>query len=167
METGMEAADAGFEVEGIWISSGHDFRGRHGLGRQDHGITALDEVECVVGRGLVGDRYFDFKENFKGQVTFFSAEVFDELREKYGEVDVTVLRRNVLVRGGELEGLVGKRFSVQGVFFEGSEECKPCYWMDEAVGEGAEDFLKGKCRGGLRARILTGGKIQISKLNFA
>ncbi len=162
METGMEAVDAGFEVEGIWISTGHDFRGRHGLGRMDHGITALNEVECVAGRGLVGDRYFDFKEDFKGQVTFFSAEVFEELREKYGEVDVAALRRNVLVRGGDLEGLVGKKFSVQGVVFEGSEECKPCYWMDEAVGAGAEDFLKGKCRGGLRARILSDGRLRVS-----
>lgn len=159
----MEAADSGFEVEGIWISPGHDFRGRHGKGRLENGIVALDVVECVAGRGLAGDRYFDFKEGFKGQVTFFSAEVLDELRGKYGEVDVTVLRRNVLVRGGDLEGLVGKRFSVQGVVFEGSEECKPCYWMDEAVGEGAEEFLKAKCRGGLRARILSGGKLQISK----
>jgi len=158
----MEAAESGFEVEGILISSGHDFRGRHGMGRLENEIKALDEVECVAGRGLAGDRYFDFKEDFKGQVTFFSAEVLEELREKYGEVDATVLRRNVLVRGADLEGLVGKKFSVQGVVFEGSEECKPCYWMDQAVGEGAEDFLKGRCRGGLRARILTDGKLRVS-----
>ncbi|MBG7608121.1 MAG: molybdenum cofactor biosysynthesis protein [Verrucomicrobia bacterium] len=157
----MKAAESGFEVEGICISSGHDFRGRHGKGRLENEITALEEVECLAGRGLAGDRYLDFKDEFKGQVTFFSAEVLEELREKYGEVDVKALRRNVLVRGGDLEGLVGKRFSVQGVEFEGSEECKPCYWMDQAVGEGAEEFLKGKCRGGLRAKILTDGKIQI------
>ena len=132
------------------------------MGRMENGITALDEVECVAGRGLAGDRYFDFKDDFKGQVTFFSVEVLEELREKYGEVDATVLRRNVLVRGADLEGLVGKKFSVQGVVFEGSEECKPCYWMDQAVGEGAEDFLKGRCRGGLRARILTDGKLRVS-----
>ncbi len=161
----MEAKDAGFELEGIWISQGHDFRGRHGLGRMEHEITAVDEVECVAGKGLVGDRYFNFKEDFKGQVTFFSVEVLEELREKYGDVDASVLRRNVLVRGGDLEALIGEKFSVQGVIFEGSEECKPCYWMDQAVGEGAEDFLKGECRGGLRARILTGGKIQIPKFN--
>jgi len=158
----MEAAESGFEVEGILISSGHDFRGRHGMGRLENEIKALDEVECVAGRGLAGDRYFDFKEDFKGQVTFFSVEVLEELREKYGEVDATVLRRNVLVRGADLEGLVGKKFSVQGVVFEGSEECKPCYWMDQAVGEGAENFLKGRCRGGLRARILTDGKLRVS-----
>ncbi len=162
----MEVIDAGFEVEGLWISGGHDFRGRHGLGRLENEVLAVDEVVCVAGRGLAGDRYFDFKNDFKGQVTFFAAEVLDGLRAKYGEVDGAVLRRNVLVRGGDLEGLLGKRFSVQGVVFEGSEECKPCYWMDEAVGVGAEDFLTGGCKGGLRARIVTDGKIQLSNCNF-
>jgi len=162
----MDLNDAGLEVEGIWISTGHDFRGRHGLGRLENGIEAVDEVECVAGRGLVGDRYFDFKEDFKGQVTFFSAEVLEELREKFGEVDGAVVRRNIMVRGGDLEGLIGRKFMVQGVMFEGSEECSPCYWMNEAVGEGAEDFLKGKCRGGLRARIVLGGKIRNSKLKL-
>lgn len=158
----METAESGLNVEGIWISPGHDFRGRHGKSRLENGVVALAEVECAARRGLVGDRYFDFKEDFKGQVTFFSAEVLEELRKRYGDVDAPALRRNVLVRGGVLEKFVGKKFVVQGVVFEGSEECKPCYWMNEAVGEGAEEFLKGKCRGGLRARILTDGKLRVS-----
>ena len=28
-------------------------------------------VECVAGRGIRGDRYFDFKNDYKGQITFF------------------------------------------------------------------------------------------------
>jgi MOSC domain-containing protein YiiM len=39
--------------------------------------------------------------------------------------------------------------------FEGVEECRPCYWMDQALAPGAEEFLKG-C-GGLRVRVLTDG----------
>jgi hypothetical protein len=157
----MEVIDAALVVKAIWISPGHDFRGRHGLGRLENGIEAVDEVECVVGKGLLGDRYFGFKEDYKGQVTFLSAYVLEELRTRYGEIDASALRRNFLVAGEGLERLLGKRFSVQGVVFEGSEECKPCYWMDEVVGEGAEDFLKGNCRGGLRARIVTGGLLRV------
>ena len=56
---------------------------------------------------------------------------------------------------------VGKRFRFQGVEFEGTEECKPCYWMDEAVAPGAEEFLKANFRGGLRARILSDGVLRI------
>jgi MOSC domain-containing protein YiiM len=55
----------------------------------------------------------------------------------------------------DLDALIGRRFAIQGVRFEGVEECRPCYWMDRAIGAGAEAFLKG--RGGLRVRILTGG----------
>ncbi|MDP4994656.1 MAG: MOSC domain-containing protein [Akkermansiaceae bacterium] len=158
-----EVQDAGLKVEGIWISPGHDFRGRFGKGRENHGVVALDEVECVAGRGLADDRYFDYKEDFKGQVSFLAAEILEELREKYGEVDPTALRRNVLVRGANLAALVGKKFSIQGLVFEGSEDCEPCFWMDEAVGEGAEEFLKGNCRAGIRARILTDGTLRVIK----
>ncbi len=41
--------------------------------------------------------------------------------------------------------------------FTGSCECSPCFWMDEAVADWAEEFLKG--RGGLRARIVSGGSL--------
>jgi MOSC domain-containing protein YiiM len=44
---------------------------------------------------------------------------------------------------------------VQGVRFLGTEESKPCYWMNQAFGEGAEAALQG--HGGLRARILADG----------
>jgi hypothetical protein len=44
---------------------------------------------------------------------------------------------------------------VQGVRFFGTEECRPCYWMDGVFAPGAQEFLRG--RGGLRARILTDG----------
>lgn len=50
---------------------------------------------------------------------------------------------------------LGRIFSIDGLVFEGVEECKPCYWMDEAVAPGANAFLAG--RGGLRCRILSGG----------
>ena len=54
--------------------------------------------------------------------------------------------------------LIGQRFTLQGIEFEGSEECRPCYWMDQAVGEGVHEALKGY--GGLRARILTSGVLR-------
>ena len=64
-------------------------------------------------------------------------------------------RRNVLIRGADLTGLIGRDFEIQGVVFRGVAECKPCYWMDGAVAPGAEAWLKG--RGGLRAQILNDG----------
>ena len=143
----------------IWISAGNDFRGHHGMPRGQHGIEKIAEVECVAGMGLKGDRYFGYKADFKGQVTFFDADALDAVRKQFERPDLSAgeFRRNLLVRGIRLEDWIGKRFRFQGIDFEGSEECKPCYWMDEAVSPGTEEFLKSSCRGGLRARVLSGG----------
>jgi MOSC domain-containing protein YiiM len=53
---------------------------------------------------------------------------------------------------------IGKEFEIQGVRFFGTEESKPCHWMDRVFAPGARDFLKGN--GGLRAKILSDGKLQ-------
>lgn len=141
----------------IFVSDGHSYFGRHGLGSAPHAIREIDAVECVTGRGLRGDRFFDYKENYKGQVTLFSQEVFAELCQalRVAGVNPAALRRNLLVSGADLNELIGRPFELQGVKLEGTEECKPCYWMDEAVTPGAFAWLKG--RGGLRCRILSDG----------
>jgi molybdopterin-guanine dinucleotide biosynthesis protein A len=151
------------ELLEIWISPGNDFRGRHGLGRLDHGIQGLPQVECVAGMGLRGDRYFGYRPDYKGQVTFLDAELVRAVREGFSlpGLSGSVFRRNLIVRGEDLAAWVGRRFRFQGVVFEGSEECKPCYWMDAAVAPGVEDFLKADHRGGLRARILSDGILRV------
>ncbi len=148
----------------IWISPGNDFRSHHGMARGTHGIESLKQVECVAGMGLKGDRYFGYKPDFKGQVTFLAAEAVDAVREHFKRPDLSSseFRRNLIVCGVDLSDWIGKRFRFQGVEFEGSEECKPCYWMDEAVAPGVEEFLKTRFRGGLRARILSDGILRIS-----
>lgn len=147
-------------VEQLFISPGHNFFGHHGQPAGENAIVAVDEIECVAGRGIRGDRFFDFKENYKGQITFFSMELFEALRRELNlpAARPEATRRNVFVRGADLNALVGKEFEVLGVRFLGVEECKPCYWMDGALGAGAEEWLKG--RGGLRCRILTSGVLR-------
>jgi molybdopterin synthase catalytic subunit len=151
------------ELLEIWISEGNDFRGRHELGRLEHSIRGVSEVECVAGMGLRGDRYFGYKPDFKGQVTFFDADAVQAVRDRFSrpEISSSLFRRNLIVRGVDLAEWVGKRFRFQGVEFEASEECKPCYWMEEAVAPGAEEFLKADFRGGLRARILSDGVLSV------
>jgi molybdopterin synthase catalytic subunit len=161
-ETGQARAENpewNAELLEIWISPGNDFRGRHELGRLDHGIRGVSEIECVAGMGLRGDRYFGFKPDFKGQVTFFDADAIQAVRDEFSQPELSgaIFRRNLIVRGVDLAAWKGKRFRFQGIDFEGSEECKPCYWMDQVVGPGAEEFLKKNFRGGLRARVLSHG----------
>ena len=120
------------------------------------------EVECLAGRGLVGDRYLDHPRSDKGQITFFAEEVYEWVCRRFGVTDKgpEVFRRNALTRGADLGAWIGRIFEIQGVQFLGTEECRPCYWMDQAFCPGAEEALRG--RGGLRARILTSGVLQCS-----
>lgn len=148
------------EIRELIISPGHDFKGHFGGPRGENRELTVKSVECVAGMGIVGDRYFGHKEDYKGQITFFDLAVFDAVREQFSMPDLSpaVFRRNVITSGVSLNDLIGKEFSIQGVLFSGSEECTPCFWMDEAVAPGTEDFLKG--RGGLRARILSDGVLR-------
>lgn len=147
------------KIRHLFISAGHNFRGRHGMPAGGHPATEVESVKCLAGRGIAGDRFLDQQENFKGQITLFSLEVFESMRRELGAPSVapSAVRRNVVVEGADLNALVGTRFKLQGVELEGVEECKPCHWMEGAVAHGAEAWMRG--RGGLRCRIVSGGTL--------
>jgi MOSC domain-containing protein YiiM len=148
-------------IEQIFTSPGHNYFGHHGKAPDEFPFVEVREIECVAGHGIRGDRFFDYRDDYKGQITFFSREVFDELARAFGLTNKSpgMLRRNVIVCGVELNELIGAEFELQGVLFLGAAHCKPCYWMDTAVAPGAEKFLAE--RGGLRARILSDGRISV------
>jgi MOSC domain-containing protein YiiM len=145
------------ELLHFYISDGHNFFGHHGRPPGSHPMREVPSLSCVAGRGLEGDRFFDHQDNYKGQITFFAHEIYGKLRAELGILDKApcVFRRNVITSGVDLNQLIGVEFELQGVRFLGTEECKPCHWMNQAFGPGAEDAMGG--HGGLRARILTSG----------
>jgi MOSC domain-containing protein YiiM len=147
-------------VERLFISQGHNFFGHHGRAPGLNPAREVAAIECVAGRGIRGDRFFDYRPDFKGQVTLFASEVFEEFRAalRLPAADPAGLRRNILVGGFDLPALVGAQFTIQGIAFQGVEECRPCYWMDQVFGPGTETWLCG--RGGLRCRILSSGWLQ-------
>ena len=148
-------------VEHLFISPGHNFYGRQGQTPGSHPLLRVQKIDCVAGRGIKGDRFFDYKPDYKGQITFFAAEVFDLICTELNleGADPAALRRNVITRGPDLNQLIGTEFTLQGLQFLGIEECRPCSWMNIALRHpGAEQWLRG--RGGLRAKILTDGPLQ-------
>ena len=144
----------------IYISPGHNFFGHHGRPPGEHDVVEVPRVRCLAGRGLEGDRFLDFQPDYKGQVTFFAFEVYEQLCSECDVAGVppSVFRRNVLTRGADLNKLIGCDFEIQGVRFAGTAECSPCHWMNGAFHREAEARLHG--RGGLRARILTNGWLE-------
>ena len=145
----------------IFISPGHNYYGRHGKGSLDYPIEEVESIECVAGSGIQGDRFFDYKPDYKGQITFFDSAVYERVRDEVvkGELHPRAFRRNVITEGVDLNDLIGKRFTLGELELTGSCECAPCYWMDEACALGTHEFLKGY--GGLRARIVKGGNLAL------
>ena len=149
-------------IERIFTSPGHNYFGHYGREPDTFAIEEKRAIECVAGRGIQGDRFFDYKDDYQGQITFFSREVFEELEREFSLTNKSpaVLRRNVIVSGVQLNDLIGLDFELQGVHLHGTVHCKPCLWMDRAFAPGTETFLSlGK--GGLRARILSDGQISV------
>jgi MOSC domain-containing protein YiiM len=76
-----------------------------------------------------------------------------------GPVDPTLLRRNLLVRGVNLLALKGRRFRIGDALLEGTGPCPPCSRMEEVLGPGGYNAMRG--HGGLNARVIEGGVIRL------
>jgi hypothetical protein len=155
------------DIRQLFISPGHNYFGHAGRAADDFPLQEVRAIECVAGHGIRTDRFFDYKENYKGQITFFSDEIFQDLCAAFPHVHKSpgVLRRNVIVSGADLNALIGETFELQGIQFLGTAHCKPCFWLDQAFAPGTEAWLKGN--GGLRAQILTDGRVEVGAARFA
>lgn len=98
------------------------------------------------------------------QVTLLQAEHLPVIAALAGRAAVTPeeLRRNVLVSGLALLGLRDRRFQIGEVILEGTGECHPCSRMEEALGPGGYNAVRG--HGGLTARVIRGGVIRVGDL---
>lgn len=154
-------------IHHLYLSPGHNFFGRHGMPAAGNATEAVDQVTCRAGRGIEGDRFFDYKEDYKGQITFFAWETYAAIKAALNVPALSpgAFRRNVLIEGLDLNALIGRRFRLGGIDFEGTVEARPCYWMEQAVAPGAEAWLLG--RGGLRAKILTDGVLTKGRAEFS
>lgn len=145
-------------IRHIFISPGHNFFGRYGEPAGTHPTVEVPLVNCRAGWGLEGDRFYGYRPDYKGQATFFAWETYEAAKKEFAvpALSPAVFRRNILVEGLDLPALIGQRFTLGGVEFEGTGESKPCHWMNAAVAPGAEEWLRG--RGGLRVKILSDGR---------
>lgn len=126
---------------------------------RDAEVQAVDAVQAVAGRGLVGDRYSG--GSGKRGVTLIQAEHLPVIATLAGleSLDPGTLRRNLVVRGLPLMALKGRRFRIGDVVLEGTGPCDPCSKMEAALGEGGYNAMRG--HGGLCARIVEGGVIRL------
>ncbi|AZG45315.1 MOSC domain-containing protein [Gordonia insulae] len=151
----------GFQVVSLLVSPRHAYFGRPKDGPADEVETASpDHVEIVADKGIRGDRFFGVRAHTEAAVTFLALEAWQAAA---GDVDPAVARRNVVVRGLELDPLRGREFEIDtgdgGIVFRGGRPAHPCSWMDTMAGDGVRKALIG--RGGLRAQPLTSGVLRV------
>ena len=124
-------------------------------------LLALTRVEAIVGIGLAGDHYAS-KTDGKRQVTLIQQEHLDVVANMLGKSEVlpATLRRNLVVSGINLYALRNTRFRIGSVLLEGSGPCEPCSRMEEVLGTGGYNAMRG--HGGITARVIEGGELCIA-----
>ena len=123
-------------------------------------LSAMTRVEVIAGIGLAGDHYAS--KDGKRQVTLIQAEHLDVVARILGKSEVlpATVRRNLVVSGINLHALRNAQFRIGNVLLEGSGSCEPCSRMEEVLGPGGYNAMRG--HGGITARIIEGGELRIS-----
>ncbi|MGI1677394.1 MAG: MOSC domain-containing protein [Cellvibrionaceae bacterium] len=129
-------------------------------------MASIDIVQCVAGKGIVGDRNYQKVKNPGQSITFIEAEEIERFnQENRQQVTAKDMRRNVVTRGVLLNDLVGKTFSFGDVVFQGMELCEPCSTLGKTLE--TDDLPKAAAvralvhRAGIRAEILSSGNLQV------
>jgi MOSC domain-containing protein YiiM len=127
--------------------------------RQTPVLTPASAV-LVAERGIAGDHY-ETRRNGARQITVIAAEDIKAIASFLGRafIEPGLLRRNFVAEGVNVMALKGRRFWIGSALCEGSGECAPCSRMEENLGPGGFNAVRG--RGGVTARIIEGGEIQI------
>ena len=134
-----------------WIGLAAATRGR---------IEAVEQARALVDLGLEGD-YHAKRGGSKRQVTLIQQEHLDVIAAlaRCEKLTPELLRRNLVISGINLLALRDQRFRVGEVVLEGTGPCAPCSRMEENLGPGGYNAVRG--HGGITARVLQGGVLRL------
>ena len=123
-------------------------------------VQSVSQVNADPETGLEGD-HFKKSSTGKRQVTLIQQEHLDVVARILGksEIPPELLRRNIVVSGINLLALKQQQFQVGEVLLETTGICAPCSRMEENLGAGGYNSMRG--HGGITAKIIQGGQIQI------
>ena len=146
------------EIVQLLVSPVHRYEGRPADGPAPAPAGELvTSAHVRAGLGLVGDRYFGARAHQLAAVTLMAAESLPD------GATLEQARRNVLLRGVPIDDYVGKTITLDSgdgqVRLRVHRPANPCAWMDETIGPGARDALRGK--GGVRCEPLSDGVLRV------
>jgi hypothetical protein len=124
-------------------------------------VRTPDAVRAIAGLGLEGDRHVGGTGTFPSgppgsALTIIAAEVCESFDPPLTPDEH---RRNLVTRGIDVNGLVGREFTIGEVRCRGMRLCEPCTVVQRYAGRPVLRALVH--RGGLRADILQGGRIGV------
>lgn len=127
-------------------------------------MISMDEVLASPDGGLAGDRYKG--SSGKRHVTLIQAEHLGVIASCAGVQKVTpdMLRRNIVISGINLKALKDKIICVGDAELEITDNCAPCSRMEETLGPGGYNAMRG--HGGLTARVISEGIIKVGDSVF-
>lgn len=121
-------------------------------------VQSVATVEVDVDGGLSGDHYS--KNGGKRQVTLVQAEHIEGVEKMLGvKVDPAELRRNIVISGVNLLAFADRKFSLGEVVLEMTGHCYPCSRLEENIGPGAYNAMRG--HGGITAKVIRGGTLKV------
>jgi len=123
-------------------------------------IQPRQSVTVKPGTGIDGEHHANSGTSHR-QVTLLQHEHLAVVAAllKRDRVDPALLRRNVVVSGVNLLALKRGRFRIGGVLLEGTGPCAPCSRMEENLGPGGYNAMRG--HGGITAAVIEGGDIRV------
>ena len=123
-------------------------------------MEVLEETFANIG-GLTNDRANKGNPTNKRQVTLIQNEHIKAVASFLGKstIDPALIRRNIVVEGINLNALKGKQFKIGDAILEMTGFCFPCSRMEENLGKGGFNALRG--HGGINCRVIQEGKIKI------
>jgi MOSC domain-containing protein YiiM len=135
----------------IWI-------GIHPESRQP--VLVLEETFAQIG-GLKDDRFNKGNPESKRQVTLIQYEHLQAVASFLGKenIDPSLVRRNLLVKGINLNSMRGRQIRIGEAILEMTGYCPPCRRMEENLGKGGYNAMRG--HGGINCRVLKEGKIRV------
>lgn len=122
-------------------------------------IVPLQTVDLIAGQGIAGDHYQSRRDGAR-QVSIIASEDIAAVSGFLNrDIAYHLPRRNLVTAGINVLAIRKRRFRIGSVVLEGSGECAPCSYMEEALGPGGFNAMRG--HGGITARIIEGGEIAI------
>jgi MOSC domain-containing protein YiiM len=128
-------------------------------------MQPVASIEAIAGKGLCGDRYAiaGHRRSADFQITLIELEHIQAFCRDTGlPMSPDMPRRNIVTTGCRLNGHVGKHVQIGGAVVEGLELCEPCNLFSKRTHREALRYFIGK--GGLRARIVVSGTIQVGDI---